>query len=244
MPYGDYSVAPWLDQFFGNVLQQLGLFATTWRMGFLETWSHFETAGGQKGTGVSYNPLGTSYYLPGAKPNTGGQENVWLFPDVPTGAQATANTIRNYTGVVQSLEQERVQPGVANTIGRTWGTGGFANLLQQGWAPPTPSRQIPGLGLSTVPDTIPPSPIPETPTLSYTPSGGLINIPQSSLTPGQFNVITTNGGTVGGLEGWTLWQRQSNGNWQQWNKGDYIAPNTEVGVLPAGLSLPHGLTAR
>lgn len=281
MPYSQYSVADWLDAFFGDVLAQLGMYATSWRLQFLETWSHFETAGGQTGTGPYYNPLGTTYRTQNAAPNYGGQENVWHYPTPSEGVYATAQTLKNYPSVIATLSNEKVNPGTVNEIGASWGTGGFATQLTQGWTPSGPSESIPTLGLaakpSPTPPQIPPSispppvappivptyslpanaptPTPVTPiappNVFYNPapqpapvSQGLINIPQASLQPGQFNVITTGGGTVGGLEGWSLWQQQPNGNWQQWNQGEYISPGQKLGVLPNGLSLPGGLTAR
>ena len=108
----------------------------------------------------------------------------------------------------------------------------------------TPANALPTeAGTWAVP---PSSPIPSTPGLQgpAPATRSLINIPQTSLTPGRFNTIQSPGGIVGGLEGWTLWAQLPSGNWQQWNEGEYIPQGMRLGVLPRGLSLPGGLTAR
>ena len=173
MPYGDYTTADWLDEFFNYVLGYLGLSPTSWRLQFLETHAHFETAGGQAGTGKFFNPLGTTWKTPGAQPNIGGQENVWLFPSVAEGAYATARTIANYVTYMEALISERVVPGVAQAIGGTWGTGGFADLLSGGWEPETPSYNIPTMMLPAPPEppsaAIAPAPLPPAPSAPYTP---------------------------------------------------------------------------
>lgn len=71
-----------------------------------------------------------------------------------------------------------------------------------------------------------------------------INIPQTSLSPGAWNEITSPGGTITGLQGWSAWDYLGGGQWQQWNEGEYSAPGSTLGLLPVGMSLPGGRTAR
>lgn len=71
-----------------------------------------------------------------------------------------------------------------------------------------------------------------------------INIPQTWLTQGAWNEITSPGGTITGLQGWTAWDYIGDGQWQQWNEGEYSAPGSRLGLLPVGMSLPGGRTAR
>lgn len=105
--------------------------------------------------------------------------------------------------------------------------------------PGTPPGALPneGGGWSVPPGVAPPPGL-------QGPAAG-INIPQAWLTPGQFNVISSPGGTITGLEGWTAWvQNSATGQWQQYADNEYSAKGERLGLLPTGLSLPNGLNAR
>lgn len=291
MPYDIYSQhASWLDDFFGGVLNNLGLYATTWRMKFLETWSHFETLGGTEGP--SYNVLGTTMSEPGATANTGGQSDVWNFPDLPTAEKATSDTIANYQSVMDSLNSQQINPNAASDIGSSWGTSGFANLLASGWSPGPVDTEMPVIGMqpppvatntitpsappittpvSTTPvsvvstarnptmaNTLPITPAPvsspavavKPPTYNYIPSvfntfnpdttvqnSGILS---AGLNAGSWNVtsVLPGGVNTNDIQGYTAWQQQANGQWTQWNKGEFIAGGEKVGLLPIGMSLP------
>lgn len=250
MPYGQYSVASWLDDWAQQTLAGLGLNAEPWRMEFLEVWSHFETAGGQSGTGVYYNPLGTTYPGPGHSPNYGGQENVWQFDSVAHGAYATAMTIKSYPLLIQALSAEIIPVGLADVIGGTWGTGGFAQLLRDGW---TPSASGPPVSAGTPPPPTTPNPAPVTlppgpyPMVDVPPDqSGYLNVPNASLVPGQLNIVQLRYTAIippAGPGYWSYWQWTGQG-WQEYNAGEHVAAGQILGLLPPGLSLPGGLTAR
>ena len=68
----------------------------------------------------------------------------------------------------------------------------------------------------------------------------------ASLTPGVWNIATVlpGGLRVDDLQGWTAWAQLSNGWWQQYGPGEFVAGGSQVGLLPIGMSLDHGRTAR
>lgn len=77
-------------------------------------------------------------------------------------------------------------------------------------------------------------------------SGPESGVRASDLTPGVWNVarVLPGGLRVSDLQGWTAWDQLPNGWWQQWGVGDFIPGGTTIGLLPRGLSLDHGRTAR
>lgn len=196
MPYTGYSQAPWIDDFAAWTLQMLGLQPTPWRMQFLETWSQYETGGGVTGTGPSYNPFGTTFWVTGATENVGGQSNVWHFPSVIEGAYATAQTIINYGQVMAALTAQAINnpDALAGEIGGSWGTGGFSSLVGSRWTPdlPTdvavPTNPIPDrssfLGGASAASAPPPSPAPTpAPTPAPPPPSSPAIPPRSAITP-------------------------------------------------------------
>lgn len=80
--------------------------------------------------------------------------------------------------------------------------------------------------------------------LPYT--GPAYGIRSSELNPGRWNMATVlpAGLRVSDLDGWTAWDPLANGNWQQWGTSDYIPGGTVVGLMPVGMSMDHGRTAR
>ncbi|MCC6382618.1 MAG: CAP domain-containing protein [Dehalococcoidia bacterium] len=77
-------------------------------------------------------------------------------------------------------------------------------------------------------------------------SGPESGVRASDLRPGAWNVarVLPGGLRVSDLQGWTAWDQLPNGWWQQWGPGDFIPGGTTIGLLPTGLSLDHGRTAR
>lgn len=118
---------------------------------------------------------------------------------------------------------------------------------------PRPAQQTaptPTFSFPSVPAPRPvPSPIMPTANSPVSPisvPGGSVGIPQSALTPGQWNEVNIGGGgvQVNALEGWTAWAKLPNGNWQQYGPGEFLPAGATVGLLPTGLSLDKGRTAR
>lgn len=166
----DAPTSQWLDAFFNNVLLNLGLQPTSWRLDFLKTWSQYETSGGT--AGPSYNPLATTLNAQGA--TTYNSHGVKNYPDIPTGAMATALTLQHgtsenpnlYSPIIDTLKNEIIGPGTATAIynpngGQYWGTGGFANLINEGWSPSAAQGQdIPNATLIGFPGIpTPPNPL-------------------------------------------------------------------------------------
>ncbi len=82
-------------------------------------------------------------------------------------------------------------------------------------------------------------------------SGDDLRIAESGVRSTGLNARLWNIATVlpGGLRvrdlrGYTAWEQQSNGNWQQWGPGDYIAGGASVGLLPLGMTMDRGRTPR
>ena len=122
--------------FFENVCSSLGFYASPGRLRWFNEWAKWE------GTAAAYNPLATTQDWPNATVfNSSNVRNYATFAD---GVGATVKTLTNgyYPLVLQSLKEERVVPGVSANI-RTWGTTGFADVLDAGWtawdAAPSPA---------------------------------------------------------------------------------------------------------
>lgn len=103
------------------------------------------------------------------------------------------------------------------------------------YTPPAPAQT--GISTSLPAPSITPAPM-TTPAYA--------GIPQSMLSPGQWNEVTIGAGgvPVNSLQGWTAWEQLSNGNWQQWGPNEYIPSGSRVGLLPAGMSLDKGRNPR
>ncbi|MBI2764327.1 MAG: CAP domain-containing protein [Chloroflexi bacterium] len=71
-------------------------------------------------------------------------------------------------------------------------------------------------------------------------------IRSTSLTPGAWNVATVlpGGMKVSDLQGWSAWVQLANGWWQEYGADEFIPGGTVLGLLPRGLSLDRGRTAR
>ena len=114
---------------------------------------------------------------------------------------------------------------------------------------PQPSP-MPTFSFPSIPASMPvPSPTLPTPNSPISPiavPGGTVGIPQSMLTPGQWNEVTIGSGgvQVNALEGWSAWAKLPNGNWQQYGPGEFLPAGATVGLLPTGLSLDKGRNAR
>lgn len=128
---------------------------------------------------------------------------------------------------------------------------------------PMPTPNVPVFPTSPPAITVPTKPW-QAPTIAPTPSSGIntpvptaitpapkvtpgyAGIPQSMLTPGQWNEVTIGAGgvQVNDLQGWTAWERQANGNWQQYAPGEYLNPGSRVGLLPVGMSMDMGRNPR
>jgi hypothetical protein len=121
---------------------------TPGRLEFCQHWANGE------GTNAQFNPFATTLQtaneLPGLKPN--GDPAAWFnsftlangavlhvrnYKDLAAGVEATVKTIEqsNFKLILQSLQQERVLPGLADVIRSTWGTVGFANEFDHGFVP-------------------------------------------------------------------------------------------------------------
>ncbi len=125
------------------ILTKLGAPPSVNNVAILDEWQHYE------GGSAANNPLDTtrSGYAGETPYNTfGNDEHVWNYPDLETGAQATADTLRNgyYPAIVAALGADlpRVQwDGDAAIIAelRTWGTTGFADALTSAAPAPAPA---------------------------------------------------------------------------------------------------------
>ena len=162
-------------------------------------------------------------------------------------------------------------PGGGSVGGGSGGSGGGTTTPQPAFVPKPPPKPTPVTTPTTQP--VQPSYVPTpgqsqsvptpsaphaVPAMVQTPTGPtagvpsapiqgpapLINIPQTWLTPGKLNRITSPGGTIGGFEGWSAWVKLPNGTYQQYADGEYSAKGENLYLLPDGLSLPNGLTAR
>lgn len=114
----------------GDVLRAIGAPASAANVAFLDTWQRYE------GGSAAFNPLNTTQSEPGATDyNSVGVKN---YPSAAVGAKATAATLENgrYDAVVSALRTGNPQPSseMESEI-RTWGTGGFADLLAGGSKP-------------------------------------------------------------------------------------------------------------
>ena len=82
-------------------------------------------------------------------------------------------------------------------------------------------------------------------------SGGDLRIAESGvraagLAARAWNVATVlpGGLRVSDLQGFTAWELQPNGNWQQWAPGEYIPGGSSVGLLPLGMTMDKGRVPR
>ncbi len=77
-------------------------------------------------------------------------------------------------------------------------------------------------------------------------SGPATGILSALLTPGQWNVATVlpGGVRVSDVSAYTVWHPLANGWWQQWGPEDFIPGGYTVGLMPLGMSLDKGRTAR
>lgn len=68
----------------------------------------------------------------------------------------------------------------------------------------------------------------------------------AGLMASAWNVATVlpGGLRVSDLQGFTAWEQQSDGNWQQWGPGDYIPGGASVGLLPLGITMDRGRVPR
>ncbi|MGH2610625.1 MAG: CAP domain-containing protein, partial [Tepidiformaceae bacterium] len=68
----------------------------------------------------------------------------------------------------------------------------------------------------------------------------------AGLTPGAWNMTTVlpGGLRVSDLRGYTAWHPLANGWYQQWGPNDVVPGGWKVGLLPIGMSLDKGRTAR
>jgi hypothetical protein len=71
-------------------------------------------------------------------------------------------------------------------------------------------------------------------------------IRQADLTPNAWNeaVVLPGGMRMKDVRGWTVWEPQPNGWWQQYGPTDYVRGGTKVGLLPLGWSLDKGRNPR
>ena len=82
-------------------------------------------------------------------------------------------------------------------------------------------------------------------------NGGDLRIAESGVRAAGLKLRTWNVATVlpGGLrvrdlQGFTAWDQQPGGNWQQWAPGDYIPGGSSVGLLPLGMTMDGGRVPR
>lgn len=183
---------------------------------------------GGYGTGGGFDLGGGDSQSPGSGNNGGGGSGG------SGGSSPTPQPSYVPTPTPTPTPQTRPQPSYVPTPGQT----------QTPPAPaPSPSRPraVPLSSPSPSPGASAGTGVPLAPVSGPAPG---INIPQAWLKPGEFNVISSPGGTIRGLEGWSAWVQLPSGNWQQYVEGEYSAPGERLGLLPSGLSLPNGLTAR
>ena len=82
-------------------------------------------------------------------------------------------------------------------------------------------------------------------------NGGDLRIAESGVRSAGLNLRGWNVATVlpGGLrvrdlQGFTAWEQQPSGNWQQWAPCDYIPGGSSVGLLPLGMTMDRGRVPR
>lgn len=110
-----------------------------WRIAFLEEWARWEN------TGARFNPLATTQ--PGHEdPNNpywntfgdNGQYHVRNYATFSAGITATGKTLLNglYQPIIDALYRHWIHDAseLAAAL-RTWGTKGFADIIEQGWHP-------------------------------------------------------------------------------------------------------------
>lgn len=130
------------DTFFEQLIAKLGLSFTQWRLNFFREWARFE------GTGAGYNALATTQpggMVPlserakwGIYPtdpywNDNGGNPVKNYVSLAAGVLATYQTLTNgyYPKILETLQAQKVYSGTGANV-RTWGTMGFADMLDAG----------------------------------------------------------------------------------------------------------------
>lgn len=124
-------------EFCYNIGTRFGWPLAYW-LAFATEWATWE------GTNAQYNPLATTQTMAGSTPfNSAGVQN---YPDPPTGELATIysldptqyNGIDYYPAIRAAIVSQSIDASGRDTVAaevRTWGTTGFANLIEQGWNP-------------------------------------------------------------------------------------------------------------
>lgn len=117
------------EQFFSDVLRELGLTATPNRMAFFLEWARHEN------TKAKYNPLATTKIMNVGETrfNSAGVKN---YPTYADGVLATAKTLklRYYPAIINMLKVDADyrkvnSPEIVKAL-NTWGTVNFAKLFQ------------------------------------------------------------------------------------------------------------------
>ena len=166
--------SPNLDQFWQDVLSQIGAPTSQTNLAFLAAWQPFE--GGWTNNDANYNPLNTTQPYGASVPiNSVGVQSYATYAD---GVAATAQTLQNgnYPNLLSWLKSgggNLVPQGVLPNI-RTWGTGPFADAIANG---KVIGFLQSGAGVSgpTITDTNGGKPISE-------PTGGITNTPGAGVT--------------------------------------------------------------